>query len=294
MAQALSIISFLLSISVPIVAFAARHWIVERISRGVQHQFDRQIEQLRTDLRKAEEEHKSELRSKEADIAALRSVVLTGSANRQALLDKRRIEAVEKVWAAVHDLGAALKGLSATMAILNYKAVAKEASDPRMQQYLAVIGSTAPGDFAKLKDVARDEQPFLTEPAWAYFNAYKSILHMNHARYMVLKNVVDQSDRDPERYFSTDALKNILKAALPHQTKFIDDNDAGAFHYLLDELELLLLIELRKILDGQASDDQMMARAKAISEAVKQADDEAQLDHAKEIVPQAVQQTVQR
>jgi hypothetical protein len=59
---------------------------------------------LRAELRKNEESFKSDLRDKEAEISTLRTNILSGSAGRQALLDKRRFEAVEKVWANVNDL----------------------------------------------------------------------------------------------------------------------------------------------------------------------------------------------
>jgi hypothetical protein len=43
----------------------------------------------------------------------------------------------------VNDLGQ-LKSLSASIAILNFKAVAKRTSDPKMQQFLSVIGAATP------------------------------------------------------------------------------------------------------------------------------------------------------
>jgi hypothetical protein len=97
---------------------------------------------------------------------------------------------------------------------------------------------------------------------------------MNFTRYMVLKDVVDASDHDPERYFSTENLRKLLKATLPHQSKFVDENDPGAYHYLLDELEGYLLAELRKILMGEEVDQVAAARAKEIMYAIKQ-DEEA-------------------
>src|SRR5262249_21937940 len=82
----LPIISFALWVLVPFGMFVGRHWIIARISKGVQHHFDRKIEELRAELRKGEEQLKSELRDKEAEIAALRNTVLAGSAGRQAVL----------------------------------------------------------------------------------------------------------------------------------------------------------------------------------------------------------------
>jgi HEPN domain-containing protein len=265
----LSIISLVLSLAVPLGLFIGRHWLIARVSKGVQHHFDREIEQLRTELRKSEEEYKSDLRGKEAEITALRNTVLAGSAGRQALLDKRRFEAVEKIWSAVNDFNA-FKYLSATMALLKFNAVAKRSDEPKMQQFLSLIGAGAP-DIKQLKNVGRDERPFVSEIAWAYFNAYTSILYMNQARYMVLKTGLGADDDDPEKYFSTDNLRKILKAALPHQSEFIDKNDAGAFHYLLDELEACLLSELQKMLEGKEVDQAAIKQAKEIMGAVNEA-----------------------
>src|SRR5262245_39139464 len=62
----------------------------QSFNRSVQHDFDTRIEQLRSELRGNEERIRSQLRDKEAEIGALRSAVLSGSVNRQSLLDKRR------------------------------------------------------------------------------------------------------------------------------------------------------------------------------------------------------------
>jgi hypothetical protein len=264
----LAIASIVISVVAPLGIYVARHWIIARISKGIQHNFDLQIEEVRAEFRKSEERFKSALRDREAEIATLRSNVFAGSAARQALLDKRRFEAVEKVWTAVNDL-AQLKALSAMMAVLNFRAVAKEAGNPKMQQFLSVIGSTAP-DFQKLKNVARDERPFLPEIAWAYFAAYTTILYASLARFMVLKTGVSE----PEKFLTNDAAQKILKAALPHQSKFIDENEPEVYHYLLEEIEGYLLIELRKILEGKEADQAAAARAKEIMDAVKDADEQ--------------------
>jgi len=163
----------------------------------------------------------------------------------------------------VNDL-ARLKELSSRIAMLNIKAVAKEASDPKMQSFLSTIGAGTP-DLADFKNAARDEQPFLPELAWAYFTAYKTILHANFALYRVLKIGLD----DVDKYLSKEQVSKILKAVLPHRSQFIDDREMGAYHYLLDEIESSLLGELRNILEGKVADQAAAARAKEIMNAVK-------------------------
>jgi hypothetical protein len=268
------IAAILLWLLIPVLVFAARHWIIARVAKGVQHHFDREIERLRADLRKSEERLKSELRDREAEIVALRSYVLAGSANRQAFLDKRSFDAVERVWTAVNDLGQ-LKALSASMAVLNYKAMAKEASNPKMQQFLAIVGAAAP-DIQSLKNVARDEQPFLPEIAWAYFSAYRAVLYGQLIRFNVLKVGLDNADK----YLTNEPTKKILKPVLPHQTEYIENQEPEAYHYLLEEIESLLLVELRTILEGKSADQAATARAREIIEAVKSADQDRTKEEA--------------
>jgi len=255
-------------VGVPVAIFVARNWLVAWISHSVQHHFNVEIEELRTRLRKNEERFKSDLRDKEAEISTLRNSVLSGSASRQALLDKKRFEAVEKVWANVNDLGQ-LKMFASWMAVLNYKAIARKTSDPRMQQVLETIGSGAP-DIGQLKSVARDERPFLPDLAWAYFTAYRTILYGIHGRFMLLRTGVE----NPEEVWSKEEMQKILKAALPHQHKFIDEHEPEQYHYLLEEVESSLLIELRKILQGEEADQAAAMRAKQITDAIKSADKE--------------------
>lgn len=266
----------IISFAFLVALFVGRHWLEARIKGNVKHEFDKELAAVTTEIRKSEELFKGAIRAKEEELVALRDRVLGGQANRQSLLDKRRFEAVEKVWTAVNDL-ASLKPLSTSMAILNFKAVAKDADDPRVQQFLSVIGAAAP-NIESLKNVARDERPFLPEIAWAYFAAYTTILYGALARFSALKSRVKEVDK----YLSADKARKVLKAALPHQQKFIDDQEPEAYHYLLEEIEDHLLAVLRHILEGKEADKDDAARAKAIMAAVKDADEQKAQEHIPE------------
>lgn len=67
------------STSLLVVAlWLSRHLIAERLKNAVKHDYDKQIETLRTELRKNEESFKSELKAKQSQIEALRSGALSG------------------------------------------------------------------------------------------------------------------------------------------------------------------------------------------------------------------------
>ena len=73
----------------------------------------------------------------------------------------------------------------------------------------------------------------MPEITWAYFNAFCSLLTFNSARFKALKLGLGES----QKLINMEYIKNILKAALPHQTQFIDEQDPGAYYYLLEEIE---------------------------------------------------------
>ncbi len=85
---------------------------------------------------------------------------------------------------------------------------------------------------------------------------------------------------DAGKFINTENVKTLLKAALPHQTQFIDKYDSAGYHYLLDELEEKLLGELRKMLDGVESDEAIIAQSAKIMKAV----DKVVADSASQIV----------
>src|SRR5258708_19245916 len=105
-------------------------------------------------------------------------------------------------------------------------------------------------------------KPFLRELAWGYLVAYKTILYGSLVRFSALKSAV------LDRYLTNNATKKILKAALPHQSDFIDQNEPETYHYLLDEIEGYLLIELRKILEGRDAHQPATLPPKEIIQAV--------------------------
>ncbi len=84
-------ISIALNPVIGIAAFVGVNWLKARIEGGVRHTFDTKVETIRADTRTSEERLKSELRTKDAEIAVLRDGVLIGRAGRQTTVDWRRV-----------------------------------------------------------------------------------------------------------------------------------------------------------------------------------------------------------
>lgn len=240
------------------VLWLLRSVISTRLKSSVQHEFDEKLETLRTTLRNSEESFKADLRSKENEIAILRSGAISGLSSRLVVLDRRRIDAVEQLWAAVTALAPA-KAVSATMAVIKFDAAVKVAADnPKAREMFAAIG----GQLDKQKMYTSDAdkaRPFVSDIAWALFSAYRAIVAAAVIRLELLKTGLDM----PE-VLDTVATDKLITTALPHQAEYVKKFGADAYHHLLDEVESRLLDELRKMLQGVESDKATVEQAARI------------------------------
>ncbi len=187
---------------------------------------------------------------------------------------------MERIWTAVND-SAQYKSLSQSMALLIYDVLAKRT------QLLSVIDNVPNADPQTLKNIARDERPFVPEIAWAYYSAFTSVLAFNVARFKILQSGIE----NPQLFISADYTRNILKAALPHRTQFIEEQDPSAYHYLLDEIEDKLLNELRKILDGKEADQSSIQHGSDLLSATRAAVAAQARDDIRKVIPPTLAKT---
>jgi hypothetical protein len=232
-----------------------RKVISVRLTQSVKNEFDTKLSALQ-----------SELRTKEAQINALQTGALSGLVNRQSKMYEKQIEAIEQIWEAKMQLS---KGahLVSTMAIVEFNASSKQAvKDPNFRAMFETIG----GDL-KLSDLnlesANKCRPFISDLAWAYYSAYKTIIIIALTKMDVIRNGIE----NPERYFSFKGGDSLLKSVLPNYSDFIEKDNDGSYHELfLDEIEKLLLLELKNIQSGCKSDTENVKRAAVI---LKEAED---------------------
>lgn len=236
----------------------ARETISARLTRSIQHEFDRKIESVRSDFRAAEERLKAQLREKEAEISALRGGALSALASRQATLDKRRLEAVDQLWVAFNSLAPA-RGLAATMSVIKFEAAAKAAErDPKARQFFESIG--AGFDQSMIDQVSANKaRPFVSPMAWAVFTAYRAVTMHSVMRWHVLKGGLGTND-----YTDRDAIDKIVVAALPHYKEYLEKHGPDVYYYVLEGLETKLLSELQNMLTGNEFDRASLEQAAEI------------------------------
>ncbi|HEH9427109.1 TPA: hypothetical protein SIA32_002332 [Aeromonas sobria] len=230
-----------------------RSLISTRLTNSVKNEFESKLETLR-----------SELKSKELQIESLRSGAMSGLITRQAALYQRKLEAIDQIWSSVKELDKA-KHCSSVMATLSFElSLTASAKNPRFRDFIGTVG----GDFdLKSLDLsgANLARPFITPLAWAYYSAFSAIIASAVMKMQLLKVGMENSNV----ILKSDYPKNLIKTVLPLRAKYIDENGDAVHHYLLDEIEQLLLSELKNIQDGNEVDKDNAQRAAEINKEVE-------------------------
>jgi hypothetical protein len=237
------------------VLLGSKKWIEVNVEKRIQHKFDEKLAAT-----------ESKLRAREAEISALREMVLSGTAQRRAVVDKRRIEAVERLWIALTRL-APLAIVSNYMVHIDFEHASKRTPhEPNLRKFFDIIANKNLVTTLDKEQPAIHEQPFLSPLAWAYYSAYSAIVIGAYMQARLLAEGVEE----PSKLLKKEPLRELLKVALPDQAEFIEGQDPAFFHFLLDELKDRLLAELKKMLDGEDSDAAAFVQARRITEKVRE------------------------
>ena len=242
------------------IGWLARSFIITRLTKSVQSKFDLKLEVL-----------KSELKTKEAQIESLRTGAMSGLIMRQSVLYQRKIEAIDQIWSAIVELEKA-KFISATMAGLKFEECSAEsAKSSRFRTAFEIIGGSFKPDNLDFSGASK-ARPFITPLAWAYYSAYSSVIMLAVAKLQILKFGVENG----HKFFKSDSSSKLLKTVLPSRSSYIDEHGTAVHHYLLDDIEQLLLMELQNIQSGQESDKENARRAIEINKEVEKVTNEVE------------------
>lgn len=240
-----------------LIIWLSRNLIITRLTNSVRHEYDKKIEDVRSDLRKNEEKIKSELKLKEIQIQALQSGALSGVSNRQVAIFEKQVKAIELVWDTVISLGPA-KVVSNQLQVIKFESALREAAtNPRAREMFSMMSNVNIENIEFNK--ANRARPFISPLSWAYYSAYQSIIAHAVVKMKMLQIGVDKADIIDNKH-----VMNLVKTALPHQVPLIEEHGIEAIHYLLDELEEKLLLSFQLTLKGEELDKEHIEMASNI------------------------------
>jgi hypothetical protein len=225
-----------------------RELVSKRLTKAIEHEFNVKLETLRSEISASEARLNAELRVKETDIAALRSGALSALSSRQVALDKRRLEAVDQLWASAIALGPA-RAIAGMISTFNFEVAAERAvKEPKLRAIASMIGNNF--DPSKLDlSAAEKARPFLTPMVWAVYSAMRAVAMHGVMRWMVIKGGLGSAN-----FVNDESVKELIKAVLPHWSEYLDKHGASVYYNACEQLEARLLVELQIMLSGSVAD----------------------------------------
>jgi hypothetical protein len=229
----------------------------------LQRRFNGSLEKLKACLRQDEERLKAELQAQQKQIETLQQSVLGGISRRNELLESRRLQATEKLWAAVIELNPQLTAAQMSKSLFLDKiidvAAKRDAEGEKMRVFVAMITKSWPlDDFLKPSGSPIDKgRIFVAPEIWTLFSLYRQVLLYIVAQWMAARDGLghDLVSRNPKELFDA------VKAAVPYMSAFIDEYRAHGLAYVAESLQDKLLKQIMLELEGEESDRKMINRA---------------------------------
>lgn len=184
---------------------------------------------------------------------------------RQGNIDRRRLEAIDQLWAAIKILYP-LRANCATMSVVRWPEAAEGAhDDPRAREMFAAVSANLPDQFPNHE--AHASRLYISPLAWALFNAYQATLAYAYVQMVILRTGVGPKYSD-----KLDSFARMLIVALPDWEERITELGQAVLFDVASELEDRLLRELQRNLEGRDDDQAEIERAAKIIKLASQAE----------------------
>lgn len=256
------------SVVVGAVVLLGKIFLTPVIEKWISHQFDRRLESTKSLLRQEEEKLKSELAAHERRLEALGAAALSALQSRNQVLDKRRIEALERLWNGVIELrplrSAAMFTQSLKMDVVIERAARSDSEAEKMREFADMLWRTSGLEKFNLPDAPDRERPFVSSIVWGLFSAYRQFLFLPMAQLSVAR-----SGQNKDVLANPKAILDLAKTTLPDRVSYIDQHGLAAIPNLLEEVESKLLAAISSGLEYPEADEKALQRAHEIQKAAE-------------------------
>lgn len=238
------------------VIYLFRSLIEARLTRSVQHEFDKKLVTFKGDF-------EAEAKRQEA----VRGTAFAGQLAQSTALAAKRVDAAQGLWNGVLE---ARKGISIAISleVLNVPQLVKKAQDPKIQDYLKIVASDDVMSQAYLGRLNYFfmHQPFVPESAWAYFALYTTIITFSISKMQLL-----QSGLDPDKFLKAGHWTKLIDfASLPDELKKLGTTNEYDLQWMLKTIEQLIVRELRRSMTEESAGLESLATAQRIVEVSNQ------------------------
>lgn len=248
------------------IAAAFRDTIGGWLTIKTKHYYDAELENVRSTNARAIEEIKahfaheleylkSELSAKSKEVEALRAASLGARAARQALLDKRRLEAVDQIWSTIKELASGKLAVNMLPFLRDNPWAMESTTNPYIAELLKSLAIKPLVD-GNLENQAHGARPYVSPTAWGLFSVYASVIAMVKLNIAFLNSGLPPTAINHDR-----EIMDLLIAAAPTHQSYIESNRVKSYALVIEEIEKQLLVELQRSLRGEDNDRDEVERA---------------------------------
>ena len=238
------------------------------VEKGIQHKFDEALERIKSSLRLEEEKLKSTVAAEQARINSLQQLVLSGVSTRNQALDKRRLEAIERLWKGIVDMlplrSIALATQSLRLDRIIDEAAKKDSSGARMREFAGMMLQIAGADKYTHDSNLDLERLYVPAVLWANFSAYRQILSAPFVRLMLAKSGLDATLLKDDK-----ETLELLKSLLPHTATYVDTWGISAISPLVDQLTTTIVVAFQDALTNPEGDALSLKTANSLMATVQ-------------------------
>jgi hypothetical protein len=257
----------LLSLIPWLVIFLMRDTLKAWLTRWATLSMERGIEEIRSDLRTKEQLLSSKLQERQASLENLRSAVLQVAQGRHSELERRRLDAAEKVWETVLSLRIGLPLLHFMSRIRFAEALEGTENDPSARTGFKNIEKVFKFDLEKIEKLGK-QQLYVTPRVMRALNAY--MLPIFESKLLL----VALADGLGSKMYEFGRLQNYvsLKEILPQWAEGIDKFGFAILPELVVDLEKEILVGLAQMLEGTDREENMVMQLNTLSRSLETID----------------------
>jgi len=245
------------SVVVVAVVGVAAFMLRTTFAKWLQHELNIRLEQYKAARTQDAERLKSELSAQNNRIEALQRGALSGMEARRTALDRRRLEAAERVWSFVASIHSIETTVLETFARLRLDKIASAAKDSGVRDWFGVIIDNSGYKDLPPAHTIMKEQPFVSPIVWAMFYAYRAVVLSALIPFHAIRHGID-----PKEMIDTKHIHELITTALPKVTPaFLEQWGTSAYPLVAKMLREQLLKELLESLDSPQSDQQSLEKA---------------------------------
>jgi hypothetical protein len=252
------------------VAWLLRTWVRERLARAVEHEYARRLETLRAELAARNAEALERVRVELQKGQTLSTAATASFLAARAAAHDRTLDAVQQLWHGVLRIRSSEPSIVGVTSFLTADEIRGLPDMPQFKEALARL---------RLQDVLSGEivspevekvRPFVGEFLWSLFFGYRALVGR-----MGVLFAADGPDGKKGRmvyYLDDPGFRQLLESLLtPEELLLVEKQVVGAYAMARTLVEQKILLQSRKVIEGEHSAELALVQARRIISASEKA-----------------------